>query len=131
MNKDIEYKKTLRKLIIYTEPFRRYRADIIIQLPQYKLCYDKKLDIFYKEYNLFFNLPEDMKEYIIDILYNDLKKKKLNMTYLTKIRNIQQIRKEIKFIFKCAKGKYNYKKMKSIDKYKHLCNRDEYMYKKY
>ena len=104
-------KEEFKKLILYSEPYSKYRSDVVIQLPEYKLYFDKYLNIFYRQYNLFFDLPEDIKEYIIDILHNSLKKTQLNMSYLTRIRNIQQTRKEISYLIKCAKRRHRQKKI--------------------
>lgn len=110
----VKDKDSFKKLILYSEPFTKYKADIIIKLDNYKLYYDKCLNIFYKEYNLFFDLPDDIKEYIIDILHNDLKKKHRNTSYLTRIRNIKQTRKELTYLINSAKGKHSYKKLKFL-----------------
>ena len=45
--KEKKEKEEFKKLILYSEPYSKYRADVVIQLSEYKLYFDKYLNIFY------------------------------------------------------------------------------------
>ena len=104
---DINKKDNLKKLILYNEPDTKYNLDILIKKNNYTLGYDKKLNKFFKYYNLYFDLLPDIQDIIINFISEDIKPEK-NYFYIKRIRNIKRTRKEITYLIQHSMGKLRY-----------------------
>lgn len=108
MNKYMNnYELNLKKLILYQEPRLKYNLDVMIKTPEYIIGYDRNCNIFFKQYNLYFDLIPDIQNIIINFLHlDDNIYKKYNL--IKRIREIKRNRENIKNLILQAKGKLRY-----------------------
>ena len=103
---NLNEKENLKKLILYNEPDYKYNSDILIKKNNYTLGYDKKRNIFFKYYNLYFDLLPDIQDIIINFISDDIKPD--NNFYIKRVRNLKRTRKDITYLIQHSMGKLRY-----------------------